>query len=353
VKELGEGSQVATDEKREAVRPVTLPRMKHRNFGTHSQPVSEVGLGCWQFGGDFGPMSDAQAMAIMSAAADSGVDFFDTADVYGGGRSESLIGKFLATHKGQPIRVVTKYGRDGSVFPDKFTEASMHAAVDVARRRLGVDVLDCLQLHCIPIDALREGDVFDWLRSLKAEGAIREFGASVESVDEGLLCLKQDGLASLQVIFNLFRQKLATKLFPQAQAAGVSIIVRLPLASGLLSGKFTRQTEFTDGDHRNYNRDGQCFNVGETFAGLPFETGVELVNEIREMLPENMTMAQASLRWILDHDAVTTVIPGASSPEQVASNVAVSNLPSLSEHIHQRLSTLYQSKIAQHIRGPY
>ena len=327
--------------------------MKHRNFGTFRQPVSEVGLGCWQLGGDFGPMSDAQAMAIMSAAVDSGVDFFDTADVYGGGRSESLIGQFLATHKGETVRVVTKYGRDGSVFPDKFTEASMRAAVDAARRRLRVDVLDCLQLHCIPIDALRQGDVFAWLRSLKAEGAIREFGASVESVDEGLLCLKQDGLASLQVIFNLFRQKLVTELFPQAQAEGVSIIVRLPLASGLLSGKFTRQTEFTAGDHRNYNRDGQCFNVGETFAGLPFEIGVELANEIREMLPQGMTMAQASLRWILDHDAVTTIIPGASSPAQIASNVAASDMPRLSEELHKRLSEFYQSNVAQHIRGPY
>ncbi|MDA1229322.1 MAG: aldo/keto reductase [Planctomycetota bacterium] len=327
--------------------------MKHRNFGTHGQTVSEVGLGCWQFGGDFGPMSDAQALAIMAAAVDGGVDFFDTADVYGGGRSESLIGKFLATHPDKSIRVVTKYGRDGSVFPDKFTESSMRAAVDAARRRLGVDVLDCLQLHCIPIEALRKGNVFDWLRSLKSEGAIHEFGASVESIDEGLLCLKQNGIACLQVIFNLFRQKLVTELFPQAQAAGVSVIVRLPLASGLLSGKFTKQKTFTENDHRNYNRDGQCFNVGETFAGLPFETGVELATEIREMLPQNITMAQASLRWILDHDAVTTIIPGASSPEQVASNVAVSDLPKLSDELHKRLSKFYQTKVAHHIRGPY
>ena len=223
----------------------------------------------------------------------------------------------------------------------------------MARRRLRVDVLDCLQLHCIPIEALRRGDVFDWLRTLKAEGAIREFGASVESVEEGLLCLRQAGLASLQVIFNLFRQKLVTELFPRAQAAGVSIIVRLPLASGLLSGKFTRETTFTDGDHRNYNRNGEAFNVGETFAGLPFETGVELANEIRDLLPRNMTMAQASLRWILDHDAVTTVIPGASSPEQVTSNVAVSDLPRLSSELHKRLSAFCQSKVAHHIRGPY
>ncbi|MEJ7595528.1 MAG: aldo/keto reductase [Planctomycetaceae bacterium] len=328
-------------------------RMKHRNFGTLVQPVSEVGLGCWQFGGDFGPMSDAQALAIMAAAVDGGVDFFDTADVYGGGRSESLIGQFLAMHTGNPIHVVTKFGRDGSVFPDKYTEASMRSAVHAACQRLGVDALDCLQLHCIPIDELRKGDVFDWLRSLKSDGAICEFGASVESVEEGLLCLKQDGLASLQVIFNLFRQRLVTELFPQARAVGVSIIVRLPLASGLLSGKFTRQTTFTKGDHRNYNRDGQAFNVGETFAGLPFEKGVELANEIRVLLPQNMTMAQAALRWILDHDPVTTIIPGASSPEQVTSNAAVSDLPRLSDELHKQLSEFYQSKVAHHIRGPY
>ncbi|MCX7389265.1 MAG: aldo/keto reductase [Planctomycetales bacterium] len=327
--------------------------MQSRNFGTLGQPVSEVGLGCWQFGGDFGPMSDAQALAIMSAAVDSGVDFFDTADVYGGGRSESLIGQFLATHRGNPIRVITKFGRDGSVFPDKYTEAALRSAVHAACQRLGVTTLDCLQLHCIPLDALRKCHIFDWVRSLKADGVIREFGASVESVEEGLLCLGQEGLVSLQVIFNLFRQKLVTDLFPQAQKAGVSIIVRLPLASGLLSGKFTQQTTFTAGDHRNYNRDGQAFNVGETFAGLPFETGVELANEIRVLLPQEMTMSQAALRWILDHDAVTTIIPGASSPAQVTSNAAVSNLPRLSGELHSRLSEFYHSKVAQHIRGPY
>ncbi len=315
--------------------------------------MSEIGLGCWQFGGDFGPMSDSQAIAIMGAAVDGGVNLFDTADVYGGGRSESLIGRFLATHSGHPIHVITKYGRDSRVVPDHYTEASIRTAVDAARRRLGVEVLDCLQLHCIPIEALRNGNVFDWLRALKAEGSIQEFGASVESIEEGLLCLKQDGIASLQVIFNLFRQRLATELFPQAQEAGVSIIVRLPLASGLLSGKFTPQTRFTEGDHRNYNCDGQCFNVGETFAGLPFQTGVELANEIRDMLPPDMTMAQASLRWILDHDAVTTVIPGASSPEQVTSNVAVSEILKLSNDLHQRLSEFYQARVDQHIRGPY
>jgi aryl-alcohol dehydrogenase-like predicted oxidoreductase len=327
--------------------------MKSRSYGTLGTEVSEVGLGCWQFGGDFGPMSDDNAMAIMAAAVQGGVNFFDTADVYGGGRSESLIGKFLVSHGGDPIRVVTKYGRDGSVYPDNYTEATMRQSVEASRERLGVETIDCLQLHCVPMDELKKGDVFDWLRDLKAEGAIQEFGASVETIEEGLVCLKQASLASLQVIFNVFRQKLTSELLPQAKEAGVSIIARLPLASGLLSGKFTADTTFTEGDHRNYNRDGQAFSVGETFAGLPFEIGVGLANELREMLPQSMTMAQASQRWILDHDAVTTIITGASSVEQISDNAAVSELPPLGEELHEKLSEFYVSKVQQHIRGVY
>lgn len=327
--------------------------MKSRSYGTIGDQVSEVGLGCWQFGGDFGPMSDENAMAIMAAAVQGGVNFFDTADVYGGGRSESLIGQFLASPKGHPVRVVTKYGRDGSVYPDNYTASTLRKSVDASRQRLGVETLDCLQLHCIPIEVLKKGDVFDSLRELKSEGLIREFGASVETIEEGLLCLKQDGLASLQVIFNLFRQKLTTELLPQAKDAGVSIIVRLPLASGLLAGKFTTETTFTEGDHRNYNRDGQAFSVGETFAGLPFEIGVGLANEIRDLLPDSMTMAQAAQRWILDHDAVTTIITGASSVEQIVDNAAVSGLPPLGEDLHAKLSAFYRSNVEQHIRGAY
>lgn len=327
--------------------------MKSRSFGTRGDQISEVGLGCWQFGGDFGPMSDDNAMAIMSAAVQGGVNFFDTADVYGGGRSESLIGKFFSSHSGDPIRVVTKYGRDGSVYPDNYTESTMRKSVDDSRERLGVETLDCLQLHCVPMDELKKGDVFQWLRELKSEGLIREFGASVETVEEALVCIKQEGLASLQVIFNIFRQKLTTELLPQAKDAGVSVIVRLPLASGLLAGKFTVDTTFSDGDHRNYNRDGQAFSVGETFAGLPFELGVGLANELREMLPESMTMAQAAQRWILDHDAVTTIITGASSVEQITDNSAVSELPELDEALHAKLSEFYLSKVEQHIRGVY
>ncbi|MFA9565285.1 MAG: aldo/keto reductase [Acidimicrobiales bacterium] len=326
--------------------------MKHRAFGTGHHPISEVGLGCWQFGGDFGPMEDERAMAIMTTAVERGIDFFDTADVYGAGKSESLIGRFLA-ETGAPVSVATKFGRDGSIYPDHYSEDALRQSVDASRERLGVEVLDCIQLHCIPMVELRKGDVFDWMRALKDEGAIREFGASVETVDEGLVCLEQDGLGSLQVIFNLFRQKLVAELLPQAKAADVSIIVRLPLASGLLAGKFTKGTTFSADDHRTFNRDGQMFNVGETFAGLPFETGVELTDRLRDLLPDGMTMAQASLRWILDHDAVTTVIPGASSAAQAEGNAEASDLTPFSPELHEALAEFYRTLVAQHIRGPY
>ena len=205
----------------------------------------------------------------------------------------------------------------------------------------------------MPPAVLEDGAIFDWLRRLLDAGKIAEFGASVETVDEGLLCLEQEGISSLQTIFNVFRQKPTHELFPAAETKGVSIIVRLPLASGLLAGKYTRQTTFSKGDHRTYNRDGQAFNVGETFAGLPFEIGVELADEIKPLVPEGMTMAQMALRWILDHDGVTVIIPGATSPEQAADNAAVSSLPRLSDELHRALAELYEEKVRQRIRGPY
>ena len=218
---------------------------------------------------------------------------------------------------------------------------------------LGMDALDLLQLHCIPVGVLREGQVFDWLRRLKQEGAIRHFGASVETVEEGLLCLEQDGLLSLQVIFNIFRQKLVSQLLPQAKARGVGIIVRLPLASGLLTGKFAQDTKFSETDHRFFNRDGQLFNVGETFAGLPFEKGVELVGMLKEYLPNRMSMVQMALRWILDHDAVSLIIPGASSPEQAMTNATASDLEPLPGELYEVLAEFYTKSVHRYIRGPY
>lgn len=326
--------------------------MQTRKLGRDGFLVGEVGLGCWQFGGDFGGMEEAEAHRILEAAVANGVNFFDTADVYGSGKSERIIGEFLRSQS-TPVRVATKFGRGGGVFPNGYTEAALREAIDASRQRLGVDALDLLQLHCVPTGMLQDGAIFDWLRNAQAQGLIRHFGASVETVDEGLLCLEQEGLLSLQVILNIFRQKPLAELLPQAGAKGVGIIVRLPLASGLLTGKFTRETEFASTDHRNFNADGQRFNVGETFAGVPFANGVELVDEIRSFVPESFTLAQMALRWILDQEAVTCIIPGASSAEQAAANAAISELPPLSTDLHHQLGAFYESRIRSQIRGPY
>lgn len=326
--------------------------MKNRIFGKTGWSVGEVGLGCWQLGGsDWGDVSDEQAFEILRAAVDSGCTFLDTADVYGAGRSETLIGKFLK-QTGKPLKVATKLGRMG-LYPDKYTEATLRQATEASLQRLGVSRLDLTQLHCVPTAVMQRGEVFEWLRRQQREGLIEQFGASVESMDEALMCVKQPGLASLQIIFNIFRQKPIETLFAAAKANGVALIVRLPLASGLLSGSLRADHVFAKNDHRNYNRDGQCFNVGETFAGLPYEKGVTLSQELAGYVPAGMTMAQMALRWVLDHDAVSVIIPGASRPAQAVANAAVSAMPGLGEELHAKLRKFYVEKVAGHVRGPY
>ncbi len=327
--------------------------MNERPFGKETTTVSEIGLGTWQLGGDWGAVTDREADVILQTAVDHGVTFFDTADVYGSGVSEQRIARFLQQHDGR-VFVATKLGRSGDPgWPQNFTLATMRKHTEDSLRRLQVEALDLTQLHCIPTEELRRGDVFDHLRTLQQEGKIKRFGASVESMEEALICLEQDGLASLQIIFNIFRQKPIHTLFEKAQAKGVAIIVRLPLASGLLAGKFTVDTTFPEDDHRNYNRDGDAFNVGETFAGLPFELGVSLADQLKPLVPDGMTMAQMAQRWVLDFTAVTTIITGATRAEQVVGNTAVSQLPPLSSDLHQTLATFYQTKVTDHVRGPY
>lgn len=327
--------------------------MNTRAFGKTGHQVSEIGLGCWQLGGsDWGNVDETQCFAILAAAVEAGVNFFDTADVYGGGRSEELIGKFLK-QTGHEIFVATKLGRTAELYPDGYTEASLRAATEASLTRLGVETLDLTQLHCVPTAILQEGEIFEWLRKLRDEGKIQQFGASVESMDEALTCLEQPGLASLQIIFNLFRQKPAEVLFPAALARKVALIVRLPLASGALAGKLTATTVFPENDHRNYNRDGLAFNVGETFAGLPYQKAVELADALKPLVPAGLTMAQMAQRWILDHPAVTTVITGASRPAQVTANAGASALPPLAPELHATLRKFYQTEVSTHIRGPY
>ncbi len=330
--------------------------MKQRKFGRADDMVSEVGLGTWQIGGSWGEVSEEESLAVLRAAVEKGVNFFDTADVYGDGRSETLIGRFWRESKSRhdQVFVATKLGRSSTPgWPANFTLEAMRAHTEASLQRLGIETLDLTQLHCVPTDVLQQGEVFDSLRVLQDEGKIKRFGVSVETVEEALLCLQQEGLSSLQIIFNIFRQKPIDELFDAAKAKGVALIVRLPLASGLLSGKFTRDTQFAPEDHRNFNRDGQAFNVGETFAGLPFEKGVELADAIKPMAPAAMTPAQMALRWILDFDAVSTVIPGARNTQQVEANVSASELPPLSDALHQQLRAFYREQVAAHIRGPY
>lgn len=327
--------------------------MQTRILGKNGFEISEIGLGTWQIGADWGKdFSANKALTILNTAVENGVTFFDTADVYGNGQSEKFIGEFLRQTK-KEIKVATKFGRGADVYPNSYTKKAMRKSIEGSLTRLGVDALDVLQLHCIPTAEMQKGDVFDWLRDFKKEGLIKTFGASVESVEEGLLCIEQDGIQALQVIFNVFRQKLKSELLPQAEAKGVGIIVRLPLASGLLSGKFTKATRFAEKDHRNYNKDGNAFNVGETFAGLPFEKGVELADGLKKFLPEEMSMVELALRWILDHQAVSTIIPGASSPEQAKTNAFASSLKPLPKELHKQLSEFYSSEVHESIRGIY
>lgn len=325
--------------------------MNERKFGRDGVTVPEIGLGCWQLGGGWRDDWDNEvAQQTLENAYQAGVRFIDTADVYGDGASERSIGQFLQRRR--DVFVATKLGRAG-IYPDGYTRASLREATLRSIERLGVERLDLTQLHCIPTDVMRRGEVFEWLRELQQEGLIARWGASVESVEEGLLCLRQEGLTSLQVIFNIFRQKPAEELLPQAAEKSVGIIVRLPLASGLLGGKITRETVFRTDDHRHFNRDGAHFNVGETFAGLELERGIAATEQVAALVPGGLTMAQMALRWILDHPQVSVVIPGASSPAQVAGNVSASALPPLGEELHARLAQVYRDSVRDYIRGPY
>lgn len=324
--------------------------MERRILGKTGYEVSEIGLGCWQLGGDFGPVSDAEANEILKTARSLEVNFWDTADVYGGGLSESRIGAFADK---QGVYVATKLGR-GSQFPGMtgYNRRNVKESLAGSLKRLGVETLDLAQLHCIPTDVLRDGEIFNILDDLRDEGLMRHWGASVENVEEALLALRAEGLATLQIIFNLFRQDYATEVLPKAAAQNVGIIVRLPLASGLLAGKWTKDTTFPASDHRNYNADGKAFNVGETFAGLPFETGVELADELRaSFVPKGLPMSQFALRWLLDHPAVSTIIAGVTKPAQLRDNVEATGRDPLEPGLVEELRDWYERRVRPHVRG--
>lgn len=327
---------------------IPLPR---RTLGSSNLQVSEVGLGCWQLGGDFGPIDEQTATAILQQSVADGITFFDTADVYGSGQSERYLGKVLADIAPRAV-IATKYGRSEGTYPDGYSLSDLRDSVKRAQDRLARDSLDLLQLHCIPRQVIAHGAIFDWLRELQQEGHINHFGASVETLEEAHLCLAHDDLTSLQIIVNLMRQRPVTALFDEALAKQVGIIVRLPLASGMLTGKFDENTQFDANDHRNFNKDGNAFSVGETFSGIEYSKGLALVKRLNEYKPVAFSMAQFAMRWILDHQAVSAIIPGASSTKQVTQNAAVAGLPALDSARHKALYDLYLRDIEPLIRCP-
>ncbi len=327
--------------------------MQYRNF--KNTPIAEVGLGTWQLGSaDWGNVNEEAAFEILKTYSDAGGNFIDTADVYGMGVSEHVIGRFLKTID-KEIYVATKPGRRGDApngWPQNFTYDAMKRQAEDSLKHLDIPQLFLEQLHCIPTEEMQAGKVFGHLRKLQQEGLIKHFGASVETSAEALICLEQEGLASLQVIFNLFRQHVADEVFAKAKEKGVAIIARVPLASGLLTGRFNENTHFSSNDHRSYNANGEKFNAGETFSGIDFKEGVKLTAQIKNLLPDER-MAQWAIRWILDHPEVTTVIPGASKVAQVHSNVEASALLNLPQQTHEALRKLYDEEIAGKIRGHF
>lgn len=324
--------------------------MEKRTLGKSNLSASVIGLGCWQLGGDFGPAGVENTQEILQAADSHGITFWDTADVYGGGKSEQAIGDWTQQYV-KPRVLVSKVGRDGSLYPDSYSADNVKRSIEGSLTRLQVDSLDLVQLHCVPPKELQQDTIWNILEDCRSQGLIKHYGASVETIEEGLLCLDKPGLTSLQIIFNIFRQDAIEQLLPQAKAADVGIIVRLPLASGLLSGKFGRQANFTENDHRHFNKDGKYFNVGETFSGLPYEKGVELTEALKSLVPNDIALSQLALRWIIDHPQVTTVIAGSSSAKQVEQNADVASLAPLSRDLHQALFAFYMQDVKQHIRG--
>lgn len=301
--------------------------METRRLGRTGRDVGVVGLGAWQLGADWGSVDESDALAVLRSAIEGGVTFIDTADVYGDGRSERLVGQVVKEYDG--LTVATKMGRRVEQVPENYNLEAFRAWNDRSRANLGVDTIDLVQLHCPPTPVYSTDAVFDALDELVSEGRIASYGVSVETCAEALTAIARPNVASVQIILNAFRLKPLDEVLPAAREAGVGIIARVPLASGLLSGKYDENTVFAPDDHRTYNRHGESFDVGETFSGVDFGTGLEAVRRLMPWLPAGATMAQFALRWILDQPGVTVVIPGARNPAQVAGNLAAAQLTPL------------------------
>jgi aryl-alcohol dehydrogenase-like predicted oxidoreductase len=318
--------------------------MRQRRLGKTGRQVSEVGFGAWAIGGSWGETDDAQSLDALHAAVDAGVTFFDTADVYGDGHSERLLARLLE-ERDESLVVATKFGRRVPQLVENYSEKNLRAWLERSRENLERESIDLVQLHCPPWDAYYTPALFEACDRLVEDGLVRAYGVSVEKVEEALKAIDYPGVSTVQIIFNVFRQRPADLFFGEAQRRDVGVIVRVPLASGLLSGKFARETAFAADDHRTFNRHGEQFDVGETFAGVDYELGLEVVEELRALVPDGATLAQLALRWILDFDAVSTVIPGAKTAEQARANAAAADLPPLPEATTERIDQLYHERI--------
>ncbi len=319
--------------------------MEKRILGRTGRAVSVVGLGTWQLGADWGEVGEKDALTVLDAAAATGTTFLDTADVYGDGRSERIIGQFLAGNPGAEFTVATKMGRRVAQDPGFFTLDNFRAWTDRSRANLGVDRLDLVQLHCPPTPVFTSDAVYDALDTLIAEGRIAAYGVSVETCAEALSAIARPGTATVQIILNAFRRKPLDEVLPAAHAARVGIIARVPLASGLLSGRYTHETSFAADDHRTFNRHGEAFDAGETFSGVDFDTGVDAAREFAALAPAGATPAQAALRWVIQQPGVSTVIPGARNPEQAEQNAAAAALPPFSDAGLAAIADLYDRRI--------
>ena len=323
--------------------------MNYRTLGRTGWKVSEISFGAWAIGGAWGHVSDEDALAALHHAIDAGVNFIDTADVYGDGRSERLIAKLRKARR-EEILVATKAGRRlPRQVVDGYTRQNLTAWVEESLRNLTVDSLDLLQLHCPPTEVYYRPEIFAVLDDLVRAGKIRYYGVSVEKVEEALKAIEFPNVQTVQIIFNCFRQRPAELFFPQAKQKQVGILARVPLASGLLTGKFARDAAFAAEDHRSFNRHGEAFDVGETFSGVDFETGLEAVEEIRSVLPDGVSPTQFALRWILMFDAVTCAIPGGKRPEQVADNCHASDLPPLTPDAMSAIRSIYDRNIRRQV----
>lgn len=324
--------------------------MKDRQFGRTGRVVSEIGFGAWAIGGAWGDVSEEEARGALHAALDAGTTFIDTADVYGDGRSERIIADVLKARGGERPYVATKAGRRAVPHvADEYNRKNLTAFVDRSLQNLSTDCLDLVQLHCPPTEVYYRPEVFGILDDLVQAGKIRNYGVSVEKVEEALKAIEYPGVVSVQIIYNIFRQRPAGLFFREAKARDVAVIVRVPLASGLLTGKMNAATQFAADDHRAFNRNGEAFDKGETFSGVPYDVALDAVEAVRKLVPDNVTMAQFALRWILMEEAVSVVIPGAKNAAQAKANSAASDVAALPAETMEALRALYRERIAPHV----